>query len=112
LAFVGRDPRKVTAGPETRVLDEAGTAIGTVLTCATDTAIGWVEGRLVSLASPGRPEGFDPKGLSCGFVRVARPLSAGSPLVLDDGRRRIEVTVAADIRPDRTARRPMGRMWE
>lgn len=112
LAFVGRDPRKVTAGPETRVLDEAGTAIGTVLTCATDTAIGWVEGRLVSLASPGRPEGFDPKGLSCGFVRVARPLPAGSPLVLDDGRRRIEVTVAADIRPDRTARRPMGRMWE
>jgi aminomethyltransferase len=111
LAFVGRDPRKVTAGPETRVLDEAGSPIGTVLTCATDTAIGWVEGRVVSLASPGRPEGFDPRGLSCGFVRVARPLPAGSPLVLDDGRRRIEVTVADDIRPDRTARRPMTEMW-
>ncbi|HDI60181.1 MAG TPA: aminomethyl transferase family protein [Desulfobacteraceae bacterium] len=111
LAFVGRDPRKVAAGPDTRVLDEVGRAIGTVLTCATDTAIGWVDGLVVSLASPGRPEGFDPKGLSCGFVRVERPLPAGSLLVLDDGRRRIEVAVAADIRPDRTARRSMAQMW-
>jgi aminomethyltransferase len=111
LAFVGRDPRKVTAGPETRALDEAGKPLGIVLTCATDTAIGWVDGRVVSLASPGRPQGFDPKGLSCGFVRVDQPLPAGSPLVLADGRRRIEVEVAADIRPDRTARRPMAQMW-
>ncbi|MDD3990807.1 MAG: aminomethyltransferase family protein [Desulfobacteraceae bacterium] len=111
LAFVGRDPRKVGTGPDTRVLDERGRSIGVVLTCATDTAIGWVEGRIVSLASPGRPEGFDPKGLSCGFVRVRKPLPAGTPLVLEDGRRRIEVVVTADIRPDRTARRPMTQMW-
>jgi aminomethyltransferase len=70
-----------------------------------------MEGRIVSLASPGRPEGFDPKGLSCGFVRVRKPLPAGTPLVLEDGRRRIEVVVTADIRPDRTARRPMTQMW-
>lgn len=111
LAFVGRDPRKVNAGPQARVLDEAGNPLGIVLTCATDTAIGWVGGRLVSLASPGRPEGFDPKGLSCGFVRVDRWLPAGSPLALDDGRRQIEVALADDIRPDRTARRPMAQMW-
>lgn len=111
LAFVGRDPRKVAAAPATRVLDEAGKPIGIVLTCATDTAIGRVDSRVVSLASPGRPEVFDPKGLSCGFVRVEKPMPEGSPLVLDDGRRRVDVAVAVDIRPDRTARRPMAQMW-
>jgi aminomethyltransferase len=111
LAFVGRDPRKVAAGPDTRVVDAVGRAIGIVLTCATDVAIGRVGDKVMSLASPGRPENFDPKGLSCGFVRVERALPAGTPLVLDDGRRRIDVEVADDIRPDRTARRPMAQMW-
>ncbi len=110
LAFVGRDQRKVAAGPGSRVLDTPGRPIGTVLTCATDTAIGWVNGQVLSLASPQRPPDFDPKGLSCGFVRVEGPLAPGTRLNLDDGRRRIDVMVVDDIRPDRTARRPMEQM--
>ena len=110
LPFVGRDQRKVST--PARVVEPGGREIGAVLTCATDTAIGWTGGRLVSITSPGRPETFTPKGLSCGFVRVDRQLSPGSSLQLDDGRRQITVQVASDIRPDRTARRaPIDRLW-
>ncbi len=111
VAFAGRDPRKVTAGPDARVLDAEDRPIGTVLTCATDVAIGWANGRLMSIASPGRPDGFDPKGVCCGFVRVEKSLPPGTALTLDDGRRRIPVQVVSDIRPDRTARRPMAEMF-
>ncbi len=112
LAFVGRDQRKVSAGPQTRVLDPQGRPIGVVLTCATDTAIGWLEDTVMSIASPQQPAGFDPKGLSCGFIRVDSPLAPGTRLSLDDGRRCIEVVVVNEIRPDRTARRSMDRMWD
>ena len=110
LAFVGCDQRKVAAGPQTRVLDAQGRSIGVVLTCATDTAIGWVDAKIMSIASLQRPANFDPKGLSCGFVRVDFPLAPGTQLILDDGRRSIEVLIVKDIRPDRTARMPINRM--
>ena len=111
LAFVGLDQRKVVAGPQTRVLDAQGRSIGVVLTCATDTGIGWVDTKVMSIASLQRPSNFDPKGLSCGFVRVDFPLAPGTQLILDDGRRSIEVLIVKDIRPDRTARMPINRMW-
>ena len=105
--FVGRDLRKVTTDGKTRVLDSRGEAIGTVLTCATDMGIGTHEGRILSVASPDRPPGFKPKGLACGFVKVQKALSPGDEVVISDQRRQLPVTIVSDIRPDRTARRPL-----
>lgn len=102
-AFIGTNGRKVEAGPDSDVLLH-GKEIGTVLTCATDMAIDRVDGTVFSLASAGAPEGFAPKGLCCGFVKVDRELPPGQFLVLRDKRREIEVTLASDVRPDRTAR--------
>ncbi len=110
LAFVGRDLRKVTL--PARVLDEAGREIGDVLTCVTDMAIGRAGDRIYSVASPDAPEGFTAKGLSCGFVRVDRALAVGTALELKDQRRRIPVWTVDDIRPDRTARRPLTDFWK
>ena len=64
------------------------------------------------MASPDAPDDFAPRGLSCGFVRVARALPAGTALELKDQRRRIPVRVVDDIRPDRTARRPLSNFWK
>ena len=106
LPFVGENLRKVTSGPDARVLDQAtGQIMGTVLTCATDMAIGWHDNTILSIASPDLPPGFKPKGVSCGFVRVDRPLETGTRLVLQEKKRKITVTVVSDIRPHRTARR-------
>ncbi|MFY9943330.1 MAG: aminomethyl transferase family protein, partial [Desulfobacterales bacterium] len=105
--FVGHDLRKVTTDGQTRVLDSRGEAIGTVLTCATDMGIGTHEGRILSVASPDRPPEFTPKGLACGFVKVKNPLSPGDEVVISDPRRHLPVTIVSDIRPDRTARRPL-----
>lgn len=113
LPFAGYDPRKIVAGPDTVVTDLQGNRIGRVLTCVTDTAIGRVDGRIVSVATPpaaGRPDDFNPRGLSCGFVKVARPLEPGSEVMLTDGKRKLKVEIREDIRPDRTARRPIGEM--
>ncbi|MEZ4601462.1 MAG: aminomethyltransferase family protein [Syntrophotaleaceae bacterium] len=113
LPFAGFDPRKIAIGPDTQVTDLQGRPLGQVLTCATDMAIDRIEGRIVSIATPaekGRPENFTPKGLSCGFIRVNRPLEAGKEVELTDGKRRIRVEIREDIRPDRTARRPMAEM--
>ena len=108
--FVGSDPRKVSRDEPAVVLDSEGKPIGRVLTCTTDMAIGWQRGRIYSIASPGKPAGFEPKGLGCGFVKVKRRLQAGDRIEITDGRRRISVMIATDIRPDRTARRPMAEM--
>jgi aminomethyltransferase len=109
LPFAGFDLRKVsTAGPAV-VLDEEERQIGSVLTCATDMAIGRAMGRILSINSPGLPRDFAPRGLSCGFVRVSRPIEAGKPITLKDNLRRITVEVVRDIRPDRTARQPLKR---
>jgi len=109
-AFVGYDPRKVSASDPGIVLDSRGNEIGVVLTCVTDMAIGRHDGRVCSMASPDKPETFKPRGLSCGFVRVRSELAAGQEVELKDNRRRIKVTIVNDIRPDRTARRPIREM--
>lgn len=103
--YVGRDPRKVTLPAAVR--DTEGRTIGDVLTCVTDMAIGWQAGRLFSVTSPDRPKNFAARGLSCGFVRVSPALPPGTRLILEDQRRRIEVALVGDIRPDRTARQPL-----
>lgn len=106
--FAGNDLRKVTLPAS--VLDESGAEIGTVLTCATDMAIGRCGDRIFSIVSPDKPEDCKLKGLCCGFVKVNGPLKTGQALTLADSRRKIPVRVESDIRPDRTARRPMKEM--
>ncbi len=106
--FAGEDPRKVTL-PAT-VADAVGKEIGTVLTCATDMGIGQHNGRIFSTASPDKPDGFSAKGLSCGFVKVKKELKPGDTVELRDGRRKIKVRIVQDIRPDRTARKPVKEM--
>jgi aminomethyltransferase len=104
VPFVGENLRKVGTGPDTKVIDASGESIGTVLTCATDMGIGLHEGRILSIASPDLPEGFKAKGLSCGFLLVDRKLNPGEKLVLQENKRKINVAVAGEIRPHRTAR--------
>jgi aminomethyltransferase len=100
--FCGFDPRKVETCSASVLLD--GTAIGTVSTCAIDMAIGRVDGKIYSIATPGKPESFKPRGLACGFVQVNRQLEPGVKVSLKDARRSVEVEIVRDIRPDRTAR--------
>ncbi|MBI9092371.1 MAG: aminomethyltransferase family protein [Desulfobacterium sp.] len=104
VPFVGENLRKVGTGPDTQVIDASGKSIGMVLTCATDMGIGLHEGRILSIASPDLPEGFKAKGLSCGFVLVDRQPNPGEKLVLQENKRKINVVVAGEIRPHRTAR--------
>jgi len=92
------------------VLDAAGNEIGTVLTCVSDMAIGRYGDRIYSISSPDKPEGFNPKGLCCGFVKVKPKLLPGQIVELKDNRRKIKVMIVDDIRPDRTARRPIKEM--
>ncbi len=110
LPFIGNDLRKVSIDHETQVLDENQEEIGTVLTCVSDMGIGRVGDTVYSIASPDKPEGFTPRGLSCGFVKVHRKLYVGDVIELRDGRRSIRVTVTSDIRPNRTARVPIQKM--
>ncbi|MFB3855299.1 MAG: aminomethyltransferase family protein [Vicinamibacterales bacterium] len=105
LPFVGNDVRKVDHDAVVR--DAAGKEIGKVLTCATDMAIGRHGGRIYSIASPDRPEGLQPKGLSCGFIRVEANLALGTVVELKDAKRAIKVTIETDIRPARSARRAL-----
>ena len=101
--FASFDLRKVSLGDSTVVTDSDGAEIGVVLTCVTDMAIGRVDEKIYSIASPDKPDGFNPKGLSCGFVKVTRKLSSGDTVELRDGRRIIKVVIVDDIRPARTA---------
>ena len=106
--FAGNDLRKVTVPAV--VIDADGTEIGTVLTCATDMAIGRHQGRIYSITSPDKPEACKIKGLCCGFVKVKKPLVVGSVLALKDTRRTITVHIEEDIRPNRTARNSLKNM--
>jgi len=106
--FAGQDLRKVTL--PAIVADEQDNVIGTVLTCATDVAIGRVEGRIFSVASPDKPADFKARGLSCGFVKVSQALPSGTRITLKDQRRSLPVTIVEDIRPHRTARAPIRSM--
>ncbi|GBC63366.1 glycine cleavage system protein T [Desulfonema ishimotonii] len=108
LPFAGNDLRKVTLPAS--VLDTDGNEIGTVLTCATDMALGRHESRIYSVVSPDQPEGLKIKGLSCGFVKVNKQLAPGDVITLKDSRRKISVRIETNIRPGRTARRPMKEM--
>ena len=106
-AFAGNDLRKVSL--PAAVLSD-GEEIGTVLTCATDMAIGRHEGRIYSIAGRDKPEGLKIKGLSCGFVKVNRQLAVGDVIELKDSRRKLKVQIENDVRPDRTARTPLKNM--
>ena len=103
-AFAGDSLRKVNAGESTQVLDESGTPVGRVLTCATDMGISWHGDKIVSINTPDLPADIKIKGIACGFVMVDRPLTPGTRLTLKEGKRSIGVRLVEDIRPDRTAR--------
>jgi aminomethyltransferase len=114
-AFAGFDPRKIAAGENTDVLDADGTRIGNVLTCTTDMAIDRHDNRIYSIATTvvnGKPADFAPKGLSCGFVRVKKPLGYGDTVHLAAGKRKIAVEIRKDVRPHRTARRPLDELMQ
>jgi len=101
---------KVCSADQSVVLDADENAIGSVLTCVTDMGIERYKDKIYSISSPGKPEGFTPHGLCCGFVKVKKKLEIGQTLFLQDNRRTIRVRVVKDIRPDRTARRPINEM--
>ncbi len=101
--FTGFDLRKVD-GHDAVVLDAAGNEIGTVLTCATDMAIGRHEGKIYSITSKDKPEGIKIKGLCCGFIKVKAQLEPGDPVELKDEKRKIKVQIERNIRPARSAR--------
>ncbi|MDY0375372.1 MAG: aminomethyl transferase family protein [Desulfobacterium sp.] len=103
-AFVGEDLRKVGSGPDTQVIDAKGKMIGSVLTCVTDMGIGWHDGKIYSITSPDLPVDFKAKGISCGFILADHKLEEGEKLTLQEGKRKIKVTVVKDIRPHRTAK--------
>lgn len=105
--FAGYDLRKISGADSAFVSDESGEAIGKILTCATDMAIGRVDGKIFSAASPDKPEGFRPKGLCCGFVKVEKQMEPGQIVFLNDGKRRLKVEIVEDVRPARTARRKL-----
>ncbi len=105
LPFAGFDQRRVDAHSAKVFLETS--EIGSVTTIVSDMAIGRVDGNIVGLASPERPDGWQPRGLACGFVRVDRPLVCGTKILLRDARREIPVEIVADIRPDRTARKKL-----
>jgi aminomethyltransferase len=105
LPYVGFDPRKVDEH-EAKVLS-GDQEIGTILTVVADMAIGRVDGKIVGLGSPDKPAGWTPKGLVCGFVKVSKKLSSGTPIILKDNRRQLKAEIVSDIRPGRTARLPL-----
>lgn len=107
LPFAGFDPRKINAGEGSFVTTESGERLGTILTCTTDMAIGRVDGAIVSIAGN---KDFQAKGLCCGFVLLEQFCEPGEKVVLTDGKRKIVVEIRADIRPNRTARRPLDKM--
>ncbi len=106
LTFVGNDLRKIDTHGAV-VVDAGGREIGTVLTCATDMAIGRHEGRIYSLASPKKPEGLQIRGLCAGFIKVETRLAPGTVVQLKDAKRTLPVVIETDVRPDRTARKAL-----
>ena len=104
--FVGFDLRKIDTHTAV-VRTEEGREIGTVLTCATDMAIGRVDGKIYSVASSNKPDGAKLGGLSAGFIKVSENLPPGTVVELKDSRRAIKVAIETDVRPDRTARKAL-----
>lgn len=113
LPFAGYDPRKISAGENSYVMDLNGVRIGTILTCTTDISIGRIGKTVVGIATPvssGKPADFYARGLCCGFVKVKKRVATGEDVILTDGKRKITVEIRDDIRPDRTARRALALM--
>jgi len=108
--FIGYDLRKVSLSDKTEVMDKNRGPVGTVLTCVSDMGIGRTGEQIYSIASPNKPKGFTPRGLSCGFVKVNRKLASGDVIELRDKRRAIKVAITGNIRPARTARIPIQKM--
>jgi aminomethyltransferase len=109
--FVGYDVRKVEVhGGQAVVLDRDGHRIGIVLSCVSEMGIGRHDGRIYSIVTPDKPDGFVPRGLSCGFIKVKTNLASGEIVILKDARREIKAEIVRDIRPERTAHSPMHRM--
>jgi aminomethyltransferase len=106
LTFVGNDVRKIDTH-EAVVKDAQGNEIGTVLTCATDMAIGRHEGKIYSIASPNRPADAQIRGLCAGFIKVNAKLAPGTVIELKDSKRSLKVVIETDVRPDRTARKAL-----
>lgn len=104
--FAGYNPRKIPLIEESFVADENGESIGRILTCTTDMAIDRRDDEIISVAAnkTSDDDAFSPKGLSCGFILVQKELSAGDKVFLVNGKRKIEVEIRQDIRPNRTAR--------
>ncbi len=115
LPFAGYDPRKITINKKCLVTDLSGKPMGSVLTCATDMAIGRVDDTIISIATAeedGRPKDFNPRGLCCGFIRINQIVTPGTKVILTDGKRKLEVEIRTDIRPHRTARKPIQAMLQ
>jgi len=106
LTFVGNDLRKIDTHTAV-VRDLQGRELGTVLTCATDMAIGRHGGKIYSVASPNKPDGLAIKGLAAGFIKVNANLPPGTIVELKDSKRAIQVVIETDVRPDRTARKAL-----
>jgi aminomethyltransferase len=106
LTYVGNDLRKIDTH-DAVVRDQQGRALGTVLTCATDMAIGRHGGKIYSVASPEKPEGLQIKGLCAGFIKVDTHLPPGTVVELKDAKRSLPVVIETDVRPDRTARKAL-----
>ena len=106
LTFVGNDLRKIDTHGAV-VKDAHGNDIGTVLTCATDMAIGRHEGKIYSVASPNKPADFQARGLCAGFIKVKSKLAPGTVVELKDAKRSLKVVIETDVRPDRTARKAL-----
>jgi aminomethyltransferase len=106
LTFVGNDLRKIDTH-EAVVRDAQGNDIGTVLTCATDMAIGRHEGTIYSIASPRKPADLQVRGLCAGFIKVNAKLAPGTVVELKDSKRTLKVIIETDVRPDRTARKAL-----
>ncbi len=109
LPFVGFDPRKITANGEGSVTDMAGRPLGRILTCTTDMAIDRRDGKVVGVAV--EPD-VTAKGLCCGFVLVNEKIALGERICLTDNKRKIAVEICDDVRPGRTARRPLTAMMK
>ncbi|MDR0621745.1 MAG: aminomethyltransferase family protein [Deltaproteobacteria bacterium] len=105
LPFIGFDPRKVDEHSG-KVL-QGDREIGIVLSAVADMSLGRVEGQVFGLGSPEKPAGFNPKGLVCGFVKVAENLPVGTVVSIKDDRRALKIEIVGDIRPGRTARWPL-----
>jgi aminomethyltransferase len=106
LTYAGNDLRKIDTH-DAIVRDQQGRTLGTVLTCATDMAIGRHGGRIYSVASPEKPDGLQIKGLCAGFIKVDTYLTPGTVVELKDAKRSLQVVIETDVRPDRTARKAL-----